>query len=47
MVDIIESAQRIKIPDALFSDGYSARFFATLTKIDKYIKFNNEVEKHA
>ena len=26
--------------------GYNARFFATLTKIDKYIKFNNEVEKH-
>ena len=26
--------------------GYSARFFATVTKIDKYIKFNNEVEKH-
>ena len=25
---------------------YNARFFATLTKIDKYIKFNNEVEKH-
>ena len=26
--------------------GHNARFFATLTKIDKYIKFNNEVEKH-
>ena len=26
--------------------GYNARFFATHTKSDKYIKFNNEVEKH-
>ena len=26
--------------------GYYASFFATLAKIDKYIKFNNEVEKH-
>ena len=61
MADIIKSALRIKIPDALFQRlwtptetcwiesinlGYNARVFATLTKIDKYIKFNNEVEKH-
>ena len=56
MADIIESALRIKIPDALFSEivhnnrnmlnRYIARFFATLEKIDKYIKFNDEVEKH-
>ena len=26
--------------------GHNARFFATLTKIGKYIKFNNEAEKH-
>ena len=26
--------------------GYNARFFATHRKIDQYIKFNNEVEKH-
>jgi len=25
--------------------GYNARFFATLTKIDRYIKFNNKLEK--
>ena len=60
MAGIIESALRIKVPDALFSEivhnkrnmlhdlesinlGYNARYFATLTKIDKCIKFNNEV----
>ena len=93
LLSIIESALRIQIPDALFSEilhnntlgardfssavsgfcqvflarktygtqgsttietcwiesinlGHNARFFATLTKIGKYIKFNNEAEKH-